>query len=321
MKKLFIVLVLIAILVLVGSVYYVEGSLPVNSANSQKVVFVIPKGSTVNDIINKLSDEHLIRNKIVLLIVIKQMGIENKIQAGSFRLAPSMKAREIAVQLTKGTDDEWVTVIEGLRKEEVAEILARQLDIPSIEFNKRAQEGTLFPDTYLIGKDASIDMVLNIFAKNFNKKYNDALRKKATAKGLTDNQVLTLASLVEREANSKQAKRQVASIIYKRLKNDWPLQIDATVQYAIGYQEKSKTWWKQYLTSADLEINSLYNTYKNTGLPPAPIASPGLDAIEAVIDADASTPFWFYISNKDGSKMIYSKTLDEHNDNIKKHLR
>lgn len=321
MKKLTIVVILLILFAITGVIYYYEGNLPVQKSATDKKVFVVAKGSSVNDIINNLAKEDLIRNKVVFLYIVKSTGIENKIQAGSFRLSSSMSAKEIATQLTKGTHDEWVTIIEGLRKEEIAEILADQFDIPASEFIKQAQEGTLFPDTYLVSKDASIDTILGVLNTNFNKKYNQTLRAKAKAKGLTDNEVLTIASLVEREANSRASKREVASIIYKRLKNDWPLQIDATVQYVLGYQEKDKTWWKQYLTSEDLKINSLYNTYKNNGLPPAPIASPGLDAIEAVIDADPNTPYWFYISNSDGSKMIYSKTLDEHNSNIKKYLR
>lgn len=321
MKKLFVVCVLFAVLAIIGWVYYYEGKLPVQSTNAEKQTFVIPKGSSVNDIINRLYEQDLIRNKVVFLILVKKMGIENKIQAGSFRLSPSMNAAEIAEQLTKGSDDEWVTIIEGIRKEEIAEILAKQFDVPASEFIKQAPEGTLFPDTYLISKDASIDTIISILTNNFNKKYNEALRKKARAKGLTDNQVITLASLIEREANSREAKRQVASILYKRLKNDWPLQVDATVQYVLGYQKSTKTWWKQNLTKQDLAINSLYNTYENKGLPPAPIANPGLDAIEAVLDADEDTPYWFYISNKDGSRMIYARTLEEHNKNIEKHLR
>lgn len=321
MKRLTVVTVLLLILALIGLVYYYEGNLPAKPNTTSKEVFVVPKGSSVNDIINKLEDQNLIRNKIVFLLIVKQLGIENSIQAGSFRLSPSMTAKEIAVQLTKGSDDEWVTIIEGIRKEEVAEIMARQFNIPAIEFTKAATEGTLFPDTYLISKEASIDTILSVIKNNFDKKYNQDLRDKAKKKGLTDNQVLTMASLVEREANTRASKREVASIIYKRLKNDWPLQIDATVQYVIGYQEKDKTWWKKFLTADDLKVNSLYNTYVNKGLPPAPIASPGLDAIEAVLDADPSTPYWFYISNSDGSKMIYARTLEEHNANIKKHLR
>jgi len=232
-----------------------------------------------------------------------------------------MRAKDVALTLTHGSDDVWVTVIEGLRKEEIAQILSDDVGIPESEFIKRAQEGTLFPDTYLIPRDATIDQVLNTFASNFNKKYSDTLRSQARAQGLSDNDVLILASIVEREANSFQTMKQVASILRKRLKEGYPLQVDATVQYALGYQEEENSWWKKSLSLEDLKISSLYNTYTHTGLPPGPIGSPGLSAITAIIESDTDTPYLYYISNKDGSQLHYARTLDEHNENIRKYLR
>lgn len=315
---------MIVLLFLLGGaffLYYSEGSLAVNRNHKEYKNFVINRGENVTEIINNLEKEHLIRNKIVFLMIVKELRIENNIQAGLFRLSESMTAREIAQNLTKGSNDLWVTIIEGLRKEEVAQIISSQFDIPESEFIRRTREGYLFPDTYLISRQASLDEIISIFQNNFNKKYTTEMKAKAQQKNLTDEQVLTMASLVEREANSREAKRQVASIIYKRYLNDWPLEIDATVQYALGYQEREKDWWKKTLTKADIQLDSPYNTYKNQGLPPGPIASPGLDAIEAVVDADKNTPYWFYISNADGSQMLFAKTLEEHNANIQKHLK
>lgn len=321
MKRIIITFILLLIFAVGFGVYYYEGGLPAHPNNTKKQTFVIEKGSPVNTIINDLHKEDLIRNKLVFYMLVKRLGIENQIQAGLFRLAPSMTAREIAISLTQGSDDVWITIIEGIRKEEVAQVLSNELGIPESEFIKQAEEGTLFPDTYLIPRGATVQQVLTIFENNFNLKYTEELRAKARARGFTDNQVLTLASMVEREANTPPAMNTVASIMVKRWKNDWPLEIDATVQYILGYQEDTGSWWKQDLTFADLEIESLYNTYQRTGLPPGPIASPGLDSISAVINADENTPYWFYISNKDGSKMIYGETLEEHNANIQKHLR
>ena len=320
MKRLGILIILLVVVGGVFSGYYLEGNLPVNKSNKEYATIQVRRGETVTEIINKLARENLIRNKIVFLIIVKQLGIENNIQAGEFRLSQSMSAREIAQNLTKGTNDVWVTIIEGLRKEEVAHILSQELDIPESEFVRQTQEGYLFPDTYLIGKQTTLAEVISYFTNNFNKKYTPELKAKARTKQLTDNQVLTLASLVEREANSQEAKKQVASIIYKRYLKNWPLEIDATIQYALGYQQQTRLWWKKNLTKADLDIDSPYNTYINPGLPPGPIASPGLDAIEAVLDADPNTSYWFYISNKDGSQMYYATTLEEHNANIQKHL-
>ncbi|OGK28701.1 hypothetical protein A3D06_01315 [Candidatus Roizmanbacteria bacterium RIFCSPHIGHO2_02_FULL_40_9] len=320
MKKIKIFLLLCVFLALLAGIFYYEGSLPANSKSKEQQIFVVEKGSSVNQIINKLSNEGYIRNKIVFLAIIKQLGIENNLQAGDYRISKSMSAKEIAESFTKGTLDTWVTVIEGLRKEEIAQILSKNFDIPEIEFIQKSTEGKLYPDTYLIPKSASIQDVLAIFDRNLNKKYSPELREEARQKGLSDNEVLTLASLVEREANSTGSKREVASILYKRLRNDWPLQVDATIQYVLGYQERERSWWKRNLSKSDLEIQSLYNTYARPGLPPGPICSPGIDSIEAVINANENTPYWFYISNKDGSKLIYSKTIEEHNRNISKYL-
>ncbi len=321
MKRVIITISLLLIFAIGFGVYYYEGSLPAQPNNKETATFIINRGESVNTIINNLAKEDLIRNKLVFFLIVKRLGIESEIQAGLFRLSPSMNAEQIAESLTQGSDDVWVTIIEGIRKEEVAQILSNELGIPESEFIQQAEEGTLFPDTYLIPRTATIQQILTIFENNFNTKYNEELRAEARASGLTDNQVLTLASMVEREANTATAMQEVASIMVKRWRNDWPLEIDATVQYILGYQEDTGTWWKQHLTVDDLAIQSLYNTYEHPGLPPAPIASPGLTAINAVINADVNTPYWFYISNRDGSEMHYSRTLEEHNENIQKHLR
>lgn len=321
MKRFIIAFIILIVFIISFGIYYYEGTLPVDRQDTSSQTFVIEKGSSVNSIINKLHSEKFIRNKLVFFIVVKRMGIESKIQAGLFRISPSMTAQQIAKSLTQGSDDIWITVIEGIRKEEVAQILAPELGIPESEFIDKAVEGRLFPDTYLIPRSASVDDVLAIFESNFNAKYTEELQAQARARGLSDNQVLTLASMVEREANTPEAMREVASIMVKRWKNDWPLEIDATVQYILGYQEQEETWWKRHLTRDDLNMKSPYNTYEHPGLPPGPIASPGLESIKAVINANEKTPYWFYISNSEGSQMHYAKTLEEHNANIEKYLR
>lgn len=282
---------------------------------------MIRRGENLRSIIRNLYDQKLIRSRIAFFLVVKQLGIEKKIQAGDFRLSPSMDAFKIAETLTHGTLDVWVTIVEGLRKEEIAHLIGKELDIPEIEFIKAAKEGYLFPDTYLIPKNAGAETVIRIFNENFKKKFNQQLVEQAKRNlNLTQDQVLILASLVEREAKYDTDRKKVASILVKRLKNNWPLQVDATVQYALGYQAIEKTWWKKNLTFNDLKIDSPYNTYKNTGLPPAPICNPGLASIKAVVEADPNIDYWYYLSDKTG-KTHYSKTLEEHNRNIEKYLQ
>lgn len=320
MRKTFITIFILVILLVSLFLYYKEGLLAVNPKNNKTQVFIIKKGENVIEIAKNLENAGLIRNKIVFFFLIKRLGIDNRIQAGDFRLNPSMNAREIAESLTKGTLDVWVTIIEGLRKEEIAQILSHEFNIPEQEFIELSKEGYLFPDTYLVPRNATAGAVLEILENNFNKKYDQTLRSQARLKGLTDKEVITLASIVEKEARDEADRVMVASILLKRYRADRGLDIDATIQYALGYQIEDKTWWKKFLSSQDLKIDSLYNTYKYRGLPPGPISSPGLSSIQAVISADINSPYWYYLSDKSG-RMHYSKNLDEHNANVRKYLR
>jgi UPF0755 protein len=321
MKKPIILFVLLIISILTVVTVYREGVMPVNKNSKETKIVVIKPGQGLNEITKNLAMEGLIRNRIVFFIVLKQENAEKKIQAGDFRLSPSMDAFQIVKILQHGTLDTWITVVEGWRKEQVAEVVAKNFsNISEVEFNQLATEGYLFPDTYLIPIQATSESIIKIMKDNFNKKYTEALRQKARKLNLTDDQVVTLASLVEREAKYPKDRQMVASIILKRIKNDWPLQIDATVQYVLGYQSKEKTWWKNDLTQADLEISSLYNTRKYTGLPPGPICNPGLSSIEAVVNADPSTPYWYYVSDSSGY-LHFAKTIEEHDANIKKYIQ
>lgn len=319
MKKQMIFFILIVALALGGFIFYKEGLMAVSSNDETVKVFTIDKGESVEDIIKSLESEGLIRSKTIFYLILKQTGIDKKIQAGDFYLSPSMTAHEIAENLTVGTFDTKITVIEGLRKEEIAAVFSKELNISEIEFVKTAKEGFLFPDTYLFPKDANANEVIEIMQNNFDKKITPEMRGMIKAKNLNLNQVMTIASLVEKEARLDEDRKEVASIIYKRYVKDWALDIDATVQYAIGYQVGEKTWWKKDLTQADLNVDSPYNTRKKIGLPPGPICNPGLSSIVAAVEADASTPYWFYISDKTG-KMHYTKTLEEHDAAIEKYL-
>jgi UPF0755 protein len=320
MKKILITGILSLLIVAFFYLFYKQGIKPVDKNSKETKIFVIQKGESLKSIIDNLYRQNLIRNRLAFYLLIKKLGFEKKIQAGDFRLSPSMDAETIAKTLTKGTLDIWVTIIEGLRKEEIAQIINQNFSIPESEFLKYAKEGYLFPDTYLIPKEATAEAIVKILVNNFYRRFDDDLRQKAKDKSLTEEEVVTIASLVEKEAKYEEDRTKVASIILKRLKNDWPLQVDATVQYALGYQPQEKTWWKKNLTKEDLNIDSPYNTYKNKGLPPTPICNPGLASIKAVIFADVNTPYWYYLSDKTG-RMHYAKTLEEHNENIKKYLQ
>lgn len=320
MKKLILVTLIVSLLGIGAYMFYKEGTLPVNKNDATYKSIVVEKGSNLDTIINKLASEGLIRNRLSFYWVVKQKGIERKIQAGSFRLSPSLDAYQIAEALTKGTEDVWITIPEGLRKEEVAEIIAKNLDISTAEFISLAPEGYLYPDTYLVPKEATAQYIIDLMKKTFNQKYDEDMRAKAKKLDLTDQQVVVFASLLERESIGDSDRSEIANIILRRYQEEHPLQIDATVQYVLGYQADEKRWWKKSLTYDDLKIESLYNTYKVTGLPPKPISSPGIQAIEAVVNANPDTPYFFYLHAPDGTAH-YAKDLDGHEKNIKKYLR
>lgn len=320
MKKINILLFLLILISTSFYLFYKEGSLAVNKNSQTFKIFVIKQGEPLNTIVNNLANEGFIRNKIVFYLIVKKLGIERKIQAGDFRISESMNAQEVAANLTHGTIDIWLTLIEGMRKEEMAQVVSKNFDIPEIEFIKKAEEGYIFPDTYLVPRTATAETVLSIIKNNFKNKFSEELQTQAKNKKLSEKQVLILASLVEREARQQISREKVAGIILKRYLADWPLQIDATVQYVLGYQPNEKSWWKKSLTEDDLKIDSPYNTYKNKGLPPEPISNPSLSSIKAVINADENTPYWYYLTDKNGV-MHYAVTLEEHQNNINKYLQ
>ncbi|MEI6326555.1 MAG: endolytic transglycosylase MltG [Candidatus Roizmanbacteria bacterium] len=320
MKK--ILFIIVFLITIVGSAYivYREGVLPVNSVDTAPLTFIVHKGDTINTIINNLAMDRLIRNRIVMYGIIRKLGIERDIQAGSFKLTRSMDAYEVAQALTKATDDVWVTVREGLRKEEIADVFAKDLPtfVPS-EFISKADEGYLFPDTYLVPRSADADFMISLMTDTYKSKVNQSLRDKMKTNNLTEKDVIILASLVEREAISTVDRQPIASILLRRLQEPMRLQVDATVQYSLGYQRIQKSWWKRPLLLDDLKVESPYNTYTNDGLPKGPICNPGLAAIEAVINADSSTQNLFYVHDAKGN-VYFAKTYNEHLLNVEKYV-
>jgi UPF0755 protein len=304
--------------VIVSLLVFKEGALPVDRQNTTQEIFVIEPGASLNTVVDRLHQQGFIRNRIVFYILSRKMNIEKQIQAGDFRLSKSMSAEEIAQKLTQGSLDEWVTVIEGLRKEEIAKIVSDSFEISEADFNQAAEEGYLFPDTYLIPKEATLDTILSVFKNNFDTKYTTEIAQKAARLGLSQKEVMTLASIVEKEGRGDD-RRVVASVLLRRYKESYPLQADATVQYALGYQSDQATWWKQSLTLEDLKYNSIYNTYVNDSLPPHPICNPGVSSIEAVVNADPNTPYFYYLHEPNG-RVHPARDLDEHEENIRKYL-
>lgn len=294
---------------------------PLDPQKTQRVEFVIPKGQAILTIGRRLEEERLIKSAFAFRYLVWQKKLSGKIQAGTFQLAPSESLGEIVQKLTMGINDVRVTIPEGKRHEELSEYFKDFPNFDSDEFVALSEdeEGYLFPDTYSFAAGATAEIVHEKLRSNFDKVIKDnSIEAKAKKSGATLKNAVIMASIVEREAKTAEDMKIVAGILYNRLQNGMPLQVDATMQYAKGYDTKTKQWWAPPL-AADKEINSPFNTYKVTGLPPAPICNPSLNALNAAV-SPTSSDYLFYITDNDG-QMRYAETYDEHLENIQKFLR
>jgi UPF0755 protein len=313
----FSLLILLGVGILGGYLWWKSELSPVNRRDTAAETFTITSGQGVREIAAQLHSAGLIRNEWAFFLLVKQLGISNKLQAGEFHLSPSMNAREIVTQLQTGTFDIWVSIPEGKRAEEIADILQGQLSGFGEGWREQlvVHEGYLFPSKYRFAKDASLEQVLATMQQAFETNY--AKIPVGRNSSLSQLEIVKIASLVEREAKFAEDRPLVASVILNRLQIGMGLQIDATIQYALGYQLGEHTWWKKHLSAEDLDLDSPYNTYTHTGLPPTPISNPGYEALAAVVDAP-DTDYLYYISDSSGHNH-YAKTLEEHNANIRKY--
>jgi len=305
-----------------GIWYGYTQTLPVDASKTTKVNFVVPKGQSITAIGQHLKNVGLIRNVTAFRFIIWQQRLEKKIQAGDFFLSPSMNTAQIAQGLTMGTSDVWIKVLEGWRVEEIADMLAdaklEQFDKQEFLSLAKDDEGYLFPNSYLIPKSSTAESIHTLLSDEFDKKVTTGLSKDIDASGKSLKDIITLASLVQREAREPDQMRVVAGILQNRLKMGMPLQVDATLQYIHGYDSAEKSWWVAPLL-AQKESTSAFNTYKNPGLPPRPIDSPGLAAITAVLHPQASD-YLYYVTDRTGN-MHYAKTLEQHNMFVQQYLR
>ncbi|MDO8452560.1 MAG: endolytic transglycosylase MltG [bacterium] len=306
---------------------------PANPKDSSQHVFLITKGQSVAKIAANLEKEGIIKNGFAFRLYTKFTNTDKSIKAGEYKLSPNLALDKLVSTLLKGPSLLWVTVPEGLRKEEVPARFIKALEIkPEVQqkfaadFLEAAKdfEGMLFPETYLFPKDVSASKVVTTMKNTFDTKFTDQMKTDAAKAGMDINEVLTLASIIERETVTDAERPVVAGILLKRMEIGMPLQTDATLQYIVANNScKSKSvndcsWWEVPL-GGDRTLRSPYNTYTNQGLPPSPIASPGLVSIKAVIYPESSD-YLYYIHDNDG-KIRYGKTLDEHNSNVQKYLR
>ena len=288
---------------------------PIDANDDTRQVFVVPQGQTANTIGKRLEDQGYIRSQLAFKLLLNRKSLDAKLQAGDFYISYSMDLPAIIESLAHGSLDYWLTIPEGWRSEQVAAAIAKKSSLSSPDFIVAAKpyEGRLFPDTYLIPQQATAEDIVSILTNNFDKKFSSL--KLPQPQKFSPDQLIIIASLIEREARHESDRPLVSSVIYNRLNLGMALQLDATVQYALGQPDN---WWSQNLSREQLTTLSAYNTYAHPGLPPAPIANPGLAALEAAIDP-ADTDYLYYVSDSGGYNH-YAKDIEGHNQNISQYL-
>ncbi|WP_245864326.1 endolytic transglycosylase MltG [Paenibacillus donghaensis] len=338
-RTLLLIIVLLAAAAGGGAWYIWNGMSPVEPAGPA-VTFTIEKGMGSADIADLLEENGIIRNSLLFKGYLKWTKEGSSFKAGTYTAAPGDSYDQLITRLNTGDVVKKETVVftipEGYTAKQVAAKLAADwklepavfleiinsgkalqetelLGIPQEEQVLHRLEGYLFPETYELVKESTPQQVVEAMLQQLDKKLEQIpdWQAKLDKRGLTLHQLLTVASLVEREVVVESERPLVAGVIYNRLKKDQKLEIDATVQYLLDKQ-------KDRLLYKDLEVESPYNTYKHTGLPPGPISNPGLASIQAALEPEA-TEYFYYVTKKDGSQgHLFGKTYKEHLANIEK---
>lgn len=299
-----------------------------NSDNSETVSFEIKEGTPVNTILDNLISANLLRKNYLYFMkaYLKINDLGGKIQAGTYHIPQNLNIIELIQTLQSGKEqDIWVTIPEGMRKDEIASVLEKEFTkYPSVKFSKENflnltedvefitqlqlpiettdLEGFLFPDKYAFSPNSTTETVITKLVETFKEKVKENITYDD----------LIMASIIEREGYNSTDRPIIAGILLKRIKEGWLMQADATLLY----QKKD---WKHVITHLDLKEDNPYNTYVKAGLPPTPICNPGLQAINATLSPEES-PYYFYIHDKEGVAR-YAVTNDQHESNKAKYLR
>jgi UPF0755 protein len=303
---------------------------PYSSSGSEHL-FIIEPGQLAADVVNNLSNEKFIKDSGILRDYLVYRGIDKLLQSGTYLLNPAMKPIEIANALYDANpQDVAFSFLAGWRAEEIAALLPKSgLEISVEDFLKlihnppkslsalissgiTSLEGFLPPGNYQILKTATVEELIKQLLINFLNRMPANYEELLIKTGLSLDQAVTLASIVEKETILPEEAPIIASVFINRLDAGMPLQSDPTVQYALGYIEDQKTWWKNPLTGNDLTFESPYNTYIYPGLPPTPICNPGLASILAVLEP-ADTDFLYFRAACDGlGKHSFSLSFEDH---------
>jgi UPF0755 protein len=302
----------ILLIVLLAGVLYLLVSAAFGGGEPEPVMVVVEEGDTLSSVADKLEEAGVVSSSTLFKLGARIRGGDTEIKPGEYRFEPGEDGGEILETLSRGDSISafMVTIPEGLTLSETAERVAQQSDVPAAEFEAAARktdygyafledpaiettEGFLFPEKYKFEKGVDAAQIVDRLLEQYLVETEDLDLVEAQERfNLTEYELITLASLVEKESANPEERPLIASVIYNRIRAGMPLQIDATIQYALGKP-------KETLSLDDLEVDSPYNTYTNPGLPPGPIANPSRASIEAALKP-ARTDYLYYVLESDG---------------------
>lgn len=311
---------------------YYQIFIPIGNNPNEKR-FTVNKGDGLNVIAKNLKDGGFIRNSLFFRLFVIQAGDSGNLQAGDYLLYDSMNVPQIAKKIAVGDAiprEKIITFPEGLRIEKMDEklkeagLLFSLSGLKAKDFKEKygflkyssdgaSLEGFLFPDTYKLYPEASAKDLAEKMLDNFDKKFTADLESEADKQGKSLYEIITMASVIEKEVKNPEDRRIVSGIFWKRIRSGMPLESCATIAYVLNDDK-----WRYSVQ--ETKTPSLYNTYINRGLPPGPICSPGIESIKAAIYPEES-PYLFFLTDPETGKTVFSKTLQEHNINKAKYLK
>ena len=300
--------------------------------NGVEQPFTVGQGESVSMVCLRLEDEGFIPDAEIFRIYLVYSGLDRMLQSGDYKISGQMTPMEIAADMLDATPtDTTVSILAGWRIEEIAASLAAGgLQLNAEEFINLAYnplpeffaylpvddapslEGYLFPGVYTIPRDADINTVIETFLAAFSANVSQEMLDGFARQGLTVQEAVTLASIIEKEAVVDDEKPLIASVFYNRLAVGMRLESDPTVQYALGYQSELGTWWKSPLSGSDLSVESVYNTYQVYGLPPTAMDNPDLLSLQAVAFPVESPYYFFRAACDDSGRHNFAITYEEH---------
>lgn len=341
------IFLIIFIILTTGIFFILPGIYLPKDLEVKEKIFLIEKGQGFFEISEKLEREGIIKNRFYFNLYLVLTGNYKKLKSGEYSFSSGMTTSEIANKIVLGdVIREKIIIIEGWNFRDIgwyfenrgmfqAEELFELVGFPAIDYSKNTElkkpkdfseefdfledkpknlglEGYLFPDTYEISRGEALEGIIRKMIENFDKKLNQELREEINRQEKTIFEIVTMASMIEREVKNFEDKELVSGILWKRLENNIPLQVDATITYITGKKTIK-------ISKEETAIDSPYNTYKYPGLPFGPISNPGLESILASLYPEGSDHL-YYLSTPEG-ETIFSKTLEEHNLAKSKYLK